>query len=135
VADQGVMIAELQEGHDHIKDPRRYLQSFTELSCLPYMVNGRCLFGANGVEAFRFENATFFNDDVEFNWNVGFDEDALCMPIYNATAQTCVYNSNFTFLGGNVEFDASPVTFRDEVWFRENDVTFRGAETTFDGQG
>mmetsp|Transcript_9964 Transcript_9964/g.20855 ORF Transcript_9964/g.20855 Transcript_9964/m.20855 type:complete len:271 (-) Transcript_9964:445-1257(-) len=104
-------------------------------SCMPRFVNNRCIFGGAGVVAFRFENRTFFNDDVEFNENVGFDNDADCMPVFNSTSRQCVVNSNFAYESGTHQYSSkSKVTFRSkEVWMRPQKVFFRNTQTFFQG--
>jgi uncharacterized coiled-coil protein SlyX len=103
--------------------------------CMPRYVNNRCIFGNAGIVAFRFENATFFNDDVEFNENVGFDEDADCMPIYNSTSRQCVLNNNFIYESGTHQYQSgSRVIVRSrELWLRSRKTYFRNTNTSFTG--
>jgi len=104
--------------------------------CMPRYVNNRCIFGGTpDIVAFRFENATFFNDDVEFNENVGFDEDADCMPVYNSTSRQCVMNNNFIYEGGTHQYQSgTKVTYRSkEVWMRPKKTFFRSTDTSFQG--
>jgi len=103
--------------------------------CMPRYVNNRCIFGNPGIVAFRFENATFFNDDVEFNENVGFDEDADCMPIYNSTSRQCVLNNNFIYESGTHQYQSgSRVIIRSrDLWLRSRRTYFRNTNTSFSG--
>ena len=119
----------------------RYLQS-DDSDCLPEFRNTtfgpRCDFRY----VTRFQNRTFFNDDVVFNENVEFDSDANCMPTFNSTTRMCNVNNNFTFDEGDIIFDYNvrfdeDVRFNDDVRFRdtvklESDVEFNnGGEVTF----
>lgn len=119
----------------------RYLQS-DDSDCLPQFRN--TTFGPRCDFPFvtRFQNRTFFNDDVVFNENVEFDSDANCMPTFNSTTRMCRMNNNYTFDEGDVTFDYNvrfdeDVRFNDDVRFRdlvrmESDVQFNnGGEVTF----
>jgi len=104
--------------------------------CMPRFVNNRCIFGGDpDIVAIRFENATFFNDDVEFNENVRFDEDASCMPRYNRTSNQCILTDNFIYNAGTFQFQPpTKVTFRSkELWIRPKKTFFRNTNTSFQG--
>ena len=110
--------------------------SINDNPCMPRYENNRCIFGGTeDIVAIRFENATFFNDDVEFNENVGFDEDADCMPRYNRTTNQCVMTDNFLYNAGTFQFQSpTKVTFRSrEVWIRPRKTFFRNTNTSFQG--
>lgn len=96
----------------------RYLQS-ADSDCLPRFQDTafgpRCDFSY----VMRFQNRTFFNDDVVFNENVEFDSDANCMPTYNSTSKMCTLNNNFTFDMGDITFNHS-VEFDDDVEFTDS---------------
>jgi hypothetical protein len=137
---QELTINNLQNEANDGSSVHRYLQN---QECLPTFLQTsfgpRCVF--SGVT--RFENRTFFNDDVVFNENVEFDADANCMPTFNSTTQMCRINNNYTFDEGEIIFDYNvrfdeDVRFNDDVRFRdtvllESDVKFEdGGEVTFD---
>jgi len=137
---QELTINNLQNEANDGSSVHRYLQN---QECLPTFLQTsfgpRCVFSA----VTRFENRTFFNDDVVFNENVEFDADANCMPTFNSTTQMCRINNNYTFDEGEIIFDYNvrfdeDVRFNDDVRFRdtvllESDVKFEGGgEVTFD---
>jgi len=137
---QELTINNLQNEANDGSSVHRYLQN---QECLPTFLQTsfgpRCVFSA----VTRFENRTFFNDDVVFNENVEFDTDANCMPTFNSTTQMCRINNNYTFDEGEIIFDYNvrfdeDVRFNDDVRFRdtvllESDVKFEdGGEVTFD---
>lgn len=127
VRKQALVIKSLKSDVNDASSFHRYLQS-DDSDCLPTFRNTtfgpRCDY--NHVA--RFQNRTFFNDDVVFNENVEFDSDANCMPTYNSTTRMCRLNNNFTFDDGDINFEHS-VQFDDDVKFRdsvrmESDVEF-----------
>lgn len=135
VRNQALVIKSLKSDVNDASSFHRYLQS-DDSDCLPTFRNTafgpRCDY--NYVA--RFQNRTFFNDDVVFNENVEFDSDANCLPTYNSTTQMCRLNNNFTFDDGDINFEHS-VQFDDDVKFRdsvrmESDVEFnKGGEVQF----
>lgn len=111
----------------------RFLQSDNG-DCLPTFRN--TIFGPRCDFSYvtRFQNRTFFNDDVVFNENVEFDSDANCLPTFNSTTRMCTLNNNFTYEAGDITFETdvefdndarfdNSVRFRDTVEF-ENEVDF-----------
>lgn len=130
-------IKNLETDVDEASSFHRYLQT-TDSECLPRFretpFGPRCDFSY----VTRFQNRTFFNDDVVFNEGVEFDSDANCMPTFNSTTRMCTLNNNFTFDSGDIIFNNS-VQFADDAEFNDH-VSFYDpvrfeSEVEFDDDG
>jgi len=137
ISSQEQAIKNLETDVNEASSFHRYLQT-TDSECLPRFretpFGPRCDFSY----VTRFQNRTFFNDDVVFNEGVEFDSDANCMPTFNSTSRMCTLSNNFTFDLGDIVFNNS-VQFDDDAEFNDH-VSFYDpvrfeSEVDFDDDG